>query len=959
MLVDLKILYTELKRSKSDLRLCLNAIIGKVYILLFSSTNPHTLEMIEGWRADFQYLYGDIVSQISSNSKIDYKDILGRYGISPNSIALTLKSNSNDELPHHVLLLFYAIQTVYSILLKEIVAGAFSEPLVSNSKSTIRATNSNRNGSNDYIDASYVQDIILGTFVKKVGIQNYVYPDWFCWPIFEVDNNYSRGNNSDVEFCQNTVFVFIVSSIHTLLQRYKSDKSVEEYVAYNKVDYLKNMYEVLIPKELRHALGEFYSPDWLAEEITNTTMEYFGNDKVGGLTIGEYPRLIDPSCGSGTFVLKAIYKKIDKGASLSTILNTVAGTDINPLAVLTSKTNYILAILDFLIGKKRTSKSLELEIPIYNLDAIYSWYDKDLQEFNANCMLRTDNISSEDNSSSNNNQLRLTDLQNWYSQVQNKDFGESFKLCFSPKKEVLRYVAFDKLRAMEQPSYDGVIGNPPWVNWEYLPEAYREKTKFLWKEYQLFNIKGLDLSFSKEDISVILTYVVLDKFLSNGGILSFVIRQGIFKSVQNGVGFRRFRIKDECDVKVHRTDDLSQIKIFDYATVNTAIVYLQKGVANTYPVPYYLWQRINNNYNDVAMDDSDSIISKRKNFSIKSDTSLATIKEHFQLEKYSAMPTVANDLTSIWLTIPSEDTSAIKNCLGTNNYRARTGVFTGGANAVYWLNIKSSNQERVSTKKSVNNKGNIGDRSRISNSYILVENKIERARRKTSAISMAIEPDYIFPMVRGANIKKWQVDYDTYILCPHDIESKIWPVKGEILKKRSPKTFEYLRNFKKELDERKGFAGWEKNIQKEEFHAILRVGEYTFSKYKVVWKYIATEFICAVIGETEDPYLGTKMLLPNEKVMYVSTESEAEAYYLCGVLSSSIVAKCVKGFMNPTSISAHVLNKLNIPDFDPKNSIHIKISEACKSGHIVGNISKYASIVDDLVKDLLDNFQYC
>jgi hypothetical protein len=58
------------------------------------------------------------------------------------------------------------------------------------------------------------------------------------------------------------------------------------------------------------------------------------------------------------------------------------------------------------------------------------------------------------------------------------------------------------------PKVDYVIGNPPWVNWEYLPKAYRKRTEFLWQYYGLFNQKGMHAGFIKEDISVLFTYVV-------------------------------------------------------------------------------------------------------------------------------------------------------------------------------------------------------------------------------------------------------------------------------------------------------------------------------------------------------------------------------------------------------------------------------------------------------------------
>ena len=51
------------------------------------------------------------------------------------------------------------------------------------------------------------------------------------------------------------------------------------------------------------------------------------------------------------------------------------------------------------------------------------------------------------------------------------------------------------------------------------------------------------------------------------------------------------------------------------------------------------------------------------------------------------------------------------------------------------------------------------------------------------------------------------------------------------------------------------------------------------------------------------------------------------------VLSSSPVRYCVTCYMNPTSISAHVLDKLRIPRYDPDQPLHRIIAETCLLGH--------------------------
>ena len=61
-------------------------------------------------------------------------------------------------------------------------------------------------------------------------------------------------------------------------------------------DLLKQLYQNLMPKRLRHALGEYYTPDWLAELLLSR-LHYDGKPEV---------RLLDPACGSGTFLVQAI-----------------------------------------------------------------------------------------------------------------------------------------------------------------------------------------------------------------------------------------------------------------------------------------------------------------------------------------------------------------------------------------------------------------------------------------------------------------------------------------------------------------------------------------------------------------------------------------------------------------------------------------------------------------------------
>lgn len=743
---------------------------------------------------------------MSSNSKLDRQELLCQYNITDVTDADKVQSAEMLQV------LFFSIQTYFCLLIKYIMKNLLL----------------NIRYENKFTD----KDIILGRFAEEYRINNYCYEDWYCWPVFELGNGFGSVMD-EISFC---------------VDSYKDPGSMYDFKDNYRYDYAKQIYEAIIPKELRHALGEYYTPDWLAEATLNNAVTAYKKHSVKEISI------VDPTCGSGTFLFKAISYKRKNGCDLNNILATIYGMDINPLAVLTAKTNYLLSIMDLLDGET------EIYLPVYNADIVRLAEPVDVV-FDAGKGL-----------------------------VGVADFEESDK----PSAVVRARILSDRQKIRRIKDVDIVIGNPPWVNWEYLPEQYRINSRHLWADYGLFSVKGRDLSFSKEDISVLITYIVMDKFLKTGGMIAFVIRQGIFKSAQNGAGFRRFRIRDDVPIKVLKVEDLSQIRAFENAVTSTAIFYAQKGKKNKYPVPYYLWTH--------------RAESGKSSFGAYAQ--LEEVRSRVFISEQWAMPAVRNDSTSLWITAAKSSLKDLQKFLGTNEYRARTGVFTGGANAVYWLHVHAATAN-----------------------CITVTNIVERAKRKVDQITSEIESTYVYPMLRGCNVRKWNISYDTYLLCPHTKETKMWPVSQKDLQMTSPKTLDYLYRFKRELDERNGFAGWEKEIQCQEFHAILRVGEYTFAKYKVVWKYIAREFVCAVISTVRDPYLGEKLLIPNEKIMYVGTDDETEAYYLCGILSSTQVADCVRSYMNPTSISAHVLNKLNIPKYDASNKLHVEIARICREGH--------------------------
>ncbi len=192
-----------------------------------------------------------------------------------------------------------------------------------------------------------------------------------------------------------------------------------------------------------------------------------------------------------------------------------------------------------------------------------------------------------------------------------------------------------------------------------------------------------------------------------------------------------------------------------------------------------------------------------------------------------------------------------------------------------------------------------------------------------------IEDGLVYDVVRGRDLGMWRAAAGARLLCPHTAATQIRPLSPDVLAADYPKAHAYLRAMRPALEARRGFAGWERRIQAETYYAIQRVGEYTFAPYKAAWRYVAADFIVAVVGPGRDG----RPTLCNDKVMYLACASEAEAHYLCGLLSSDPVRWRVVSSMTGTQISTSAIKHLNLPRYSADDAVHAEIARCCRAGH--------------------------
>jgi len=139
-------------------------------------------------------------------------------------------------------------------------------------------------------------------------------------------------------------------------------------------DLLGDLYQRYFDPETRKALGEFYTPQPVIDYIMD------GVDYDRGVST---ERLIDPACGSGTFLVEAVRRYIDDVERYEDDPNweehlrdlctrpRIIGLDIHPFAVLMAQIRFVVAILPAYRKAKDQNPEFTLRrLPIYRTDTL-------------------------------------------------------------------------------------------------------------------------------------------------------------------------------------------------------------------------------------------------------------------------------------------------------------------------------------------------------------------------------------------------------------------------------------------------------------------------------------------------------------------------------------------------------------------------------------------------------------
>ncbi|MCL1943043.1 MAG: N-6 DNA methylase [Candidatus Azobacteroides sp.] len=380
----------------------------------------------------------------------------------------------------------------------------------------------------DYIEEDEMLDILNGNVFQTFNIANFVDNDFFYW--VSDSRNFPKLKK---------VFRLVTQEL-----------SAFDFEDVNE-DILKGVYQELIDIDTRHQLGEYYTPDWLCERIVNE------------FDFGKCKKILDPSCGSGSFLRAAIQriKQQNPEKTPEEINKQIYGIDIHPLSVQIAKTTVLLAL-----GReiKNSRKPVFLNILLAN--TLYSPINEktfwgvdfnmpiDRKEYKVNSLILNNVIEFNqalevcDQLSSHGLKEKPIALENFtnilHKQISNKlnysfsisyyEIYKGFKTAKEQKRDsIWKFIISNQYKPyFLYEFFDYIIGNPPWLTYSSINnEDYQDVLNTLAVRYQVKPTK--QKNYPHLEIAAIFLAHCSSYFLRDTGKLAFVLPRSFFSGDQH------------------------------------------------------------------------------------------------------------------------------------------------------------------------------------------------------------------------------------------------------------------------------------------------------------------------------------------------------------------------------------------------------------------------------------------
>jgi len=743
------------------------------------------------------------------------------------------------------------------------------------------------------------------------------------------------------------------------------------------VDLLRDLYHSVVPRSMRKSLGEFFTPRWLAERVLDEGFSQYWSQNSDQEEGSRILTVLDPACGSGTFLVAALRKglaqlarqgKADDADAVHELVESLVGFDINPVSPLMTRVNLLLALGDraellpeirlkvyeadsILLPEKRTGQlsigasSDVLEVSLYVDDFAIP---APLASLEGMAILR-ENIERgvENDRSAPVFKSRLSSglVQKLGIHLE----SELLELCVSGYQKMKELHDSDRdgiwARVLEQAMapalmqpVDLVVGNPPWISWKDLPDAWKRRSQKTWEQWGLWQQRERGSGIPLSDISTLMTARVLASYVADTGIVALLLPQSTVKADPSGRAFRRCHLADGSNITYDpgqrsrhvsfsplHIDDFSEINPFSPDASNfTIALYLRRGVLPQFPISQTTWRRAQ---------------ARQK---LSSTSSWTEVEPLLQGETVDAGPVDPGDAASPWVPIARDGELTL---LDSRDIRALSwgrGFETRGLDGYFFVEVRTPAPVGRTRRVAVQNRPDLGKNT-----------KNEAARSGT------VESALIWPLIKGENVQPWRVTASgLYCIVAHDPDHPSRVLSTKQMISQYPQLYDYLEPWIERMSSRSLYRA--AADEKRPWALSGPMQHLDKSKPYVAVRYIATGGVpaAAVCEPAMVPELGRVTVpLPNNKTNIIFTATADEAYYLAAWVNSTACGQGLARFAVSTGITPKALSRLPIPTFDSASADHqslVALARDCTAAavHAPVSLDALTAEIDAIVRRL-------
>jgi len=750
----------------------------------------------------------------------------------------------------------------------------------------------------DKVSKDRLLSTLKGEYFAKYGIHNLIEEDFFSWIL------HTKTVDEALE---------LFTGIAKELLKY-------DLTQIDK-DFFKEIYENIVERGQRHRIGEYYTLEWLTELILREVLNMWWSKS------SEPPKILDPACGSGTFLVNAIHimkdelKRRDWRAedALDHMLTSIVGVDINPLAVTIAKANYLFALGELLSYRKGpitipiyVADSIKLPkvretlygrgVPVYEYEVNGSRLQipvnvaKDRTKFGKVLTAFKDAINAYRNSRKKEGVLELFEraLQGAVTQAEFtiiKNTLNSILTLIDNRKDSIWVYMLSNIYipvALRESKFDIIVGNPPWIAMRYMEnKEYQDFVKGLFLSYKLLQKDQVQL-FTHIEIATLFFCRVSDLYLKDGGIIGFVMPRSILTGALQHLEFKEFR---RPPMSLHKIFDLEGVSpLFN---VPACVLIASKGGKTEYPVS--------------ARRFSGKLPEKNLKF--------AEAASYLKAEDYLYQPPQIPQTKSPYYNFIKEGATICPR----NLFFVELVVHPTLGIDLEKPYCKTSQEAVESAKepwKNINVEGNI-------------------------------EKEFIYVTVLSEDLLSFRCEFKPVVLPIKPTPSGYRILDVDDLRRESynyiASWFEKAQMLWERLRTEKAEELFPRVVDRLDYQRLLSA-QNPSKRYVVIYNTSGANIVsCVVDRQNLSPLkvgnvvIGSRGFVVEATTMFYETGDEMEAHYLCAILNSDVVNEAIKPYQARGLFGArHIIRRpfmLPIQRFDPNNPVQRRLAELSKIYH--------------------------